>query len=244
LAFDSAADTVYDDGWQNGDNGGYGWGGGWVALFSPYNFIASSTTNGSGDPGDDGDIDTQGRSWAMYTLNPGPISHEATFAIRPFDGGLTLGQQFVIDIDTGPSGGFGSGFVSVALRDSGTNQRFVLTGSAGGYFLQGGSTGIGFTDQGLHIVFTLTGADTYNVTFYSVGSDGPTGLPLSFNGSLGGPAGGGLVDVYLSAFDTGPDAANWQFFNSIAIIPEPSTMLLVCTALPIALLLRRRREGR
>ena len=26
LAIDSAADTVYDDGWQNGDNGGSGWG--------------------------------------------------------------------------------------------------------------------------------------------------------------------------------------------------------------------------
>jgi hypothetical protein len=115
-----------------------------------------------------------------------------------------------------------------------------LHGSAGGYFLQGGSTGIGFTDQGLHIVFTLTGADTYNVTFHGVGSDGPTGLPLSLNGPLG--PGGALVDVFISAFDTGPDAANWQFFNSMAIIPEPSTFALTIIALAGLLGLVHRRR--
>jgi hypothetical protein len=242
LAFDSAADSVYDDGWQNGDNGGYGWGGGWVALFSPYNFIGSSTTNGVGDPGLDGDINTQGRSWGMYTLDPGSISHEATFAIRPFDGALTLGQQFAIDIDTGPSGGFGNGFAGFSLRDSETNERFVLTISAGGVFIQGASTGISFTDQGFHIVFTLTGSDTYSVSLYGVGGDAPIGLPMSFSGPLGDPSGAGLASVKLFTVDTGPDPVNWQFFNSIAIIPEASTFTLLAFSLPLLVPLFRRRS--
>jgi hypothetical protein len=240
LASDSAADVAYDDGWQPGDNGGSGWGGGW-SLFSGVGsaFIGSSTTNGIGDPGSDGDIDTQGRSWGLFTGNPSQNAHSVASAVRPFNGALSLGQQFVIDVDPGPSGGFGSGYSGFSLRDDQTNERFRLTFSFGLVFIQDVNTGISSTDQGFHVVFTLTGTDSYNVTLYSVGTDGPSGLPVSFSGSLFVPNGTGIVDVKLFAVDTGPNPVNWQFFNSMAIIPEPTTFALVAIGVLAALSFRR-----
>lgn len=231
LAFDSAADSAYDSGWNNGSNGGFGWGGGWQFFAASGSlFLGSSTANGIGDPGNDGDIDTEGRSWGMSTELP--ISdHNGATAIRPFVGTLSLGQQFMIDIDPGPSGGFGSGYSGFALRDDQTNERFRLTFSFGAVLIQDVNTGISSTDQGFHLVFTLAGIDTYNVTLYGVGTDGPSGLPMSFSGSLFVPNGTGLVDVRLFAVDTGPDAENWQLFNSMAIIPEPSTFALAMIGL-------------
>jgi hypothetical protein len=148
-----------------------------------------------------------------------------------------------MDIDSGPSGGFGSGYSGFALLDSTGNAPFVLQVSGGGLFIQGGSTGVSFSDQGFHVVFTLTAADAFNVTISGVGSDGSSGLPVSVNGPLGPASGGGLVGVMLFAVDTGPDVVNWQFFNSMAIIPEPSSLVLVAFS-TLALFLTRRRQQR
>jgi hypothetical protein len=242
FASDTAANSAYDDGWQTGDNGGIGWGGGWELFPGGGHFVASSTTNGIGDPGLDGDIDTQGRSWGMLTGLPTSNNHSANYAIRPFDGTLSLDQQFVIDVDPGPSGGFGSGYSGFALRDSGTNERFRFYVSFGAVFIQDTNIGVSSTDQGFHVVFTLTGTDSYSVSTYGVGSDGPSGLPVTLSGSLFVPNGTALMDVKLFAVDTGPDVVNWQFFNSMAIIPEPSTFALVAMGVA-ALTLRRRKNS-
>ena len=238
-AFDSAANSVYDSGWQTGQNGGVGFGA-W-SISADYAFIASSTTNGVGDPGADGDIDTAGRAWGLATQLPAFNNHSASFAARSFDGALTLGQQFVIDIDTISSGSPVAGF---DLLDGNGNAPFDLMISGGGIFVQGGSVGVSPSDQGFHIVFTLTGASSFNVMISGIGNDPPSGLPVSINGSLGAVSGAGLVGVSFFAVDTGPDTANWNFFNSMAIIPEPSTLALLASALALLIPTFRMRRRR
>src|SRR6476659_11148969 len=53
LAYDSAVDVVYDNGWQAGDNGGFG--------FGPWNFDGTFTNNPIGGP----DLPDQGNQQAM-----------------------------------------------------------------------------------------------------------------------------------------------------------------------------------
>src|SRR4051812_12190078 len=79
LATDNAADAVYNPNWDNGDNGGTGWGGGWTLSTSNGNpsnaghFMGSSTSNADnsdngnvGGVASDGDINTSGTAWGMY----------------------------------------------------------------------------------------------------------------------------------------------------------------------------------
>jgi len=78
-AFDSAANPTYNTqpdgttGWVTGSNGGHGFGP-WQAFNVPSGFpfgglVASSTTNGTGDLDNDGDINTprnaSGRAWGL-----------------------------------------------------------------------------------------------------------------------------------------------------------------------------------
>ena len=79
VAFDSAADPAYNpqpgvtSGWTDGTAGGYGWGGPWHRFvpvpFATIGFLGSSTTNGTGDLDNDGDINTPrnagGRAWGL-----------------------------------------------------------------------------------------------------------------------------------------------------------------------------------
>jgi hypothetical protein len=237
LAFDSAADPVYNDGWQAGDNGGSGFGA-WQ-LFAEYAFLATSTTNGVGDPGNDGDIDTAGRAWGLATYTP-VSDHEASFAFRPFDGALSIGQEFVIDIDMGQPA-FASGSMGFDILDVPTGYGFDLVATTTHIFANGVDTGVSYSDQGFHIVFTLTGADTYSLKIYGVGSDGPSGLLSSTSGSLFLPDGAALTGVRLSSLDTGPNSESWNFFNSMAIIPEPTTFVLTAAALITLAALRKRK---
>src|SRR5262245_21918912 len=88
-ALDDASQSVYDDGWQTGDNGGVGWGAGWILKpggFGTQSYLTGdSDANGSAaGPG----IDTPnsgGRSWGIRASNSPESQGDAT---RAFNGTL------------------------------------------------------------------------------------------------------------------------------------------------------------
>src|ERR1043166_4251580 len=80
---DDASSSAYSGGWTNGSNGGttfQAW------SLTPTNsgsgqgfFVGSSTGNGGGDSGNDGDINVSSKAWGFYSNNG-----VTTEAIRKF----------------------------------------------------------------------------------------------------------------------------------------------------------------
>src|SRR5262249_795740 len=109
-AFDSQADPVYSS-WDPGDNGGTGWGGGGTfrgqanLILTTTDarhgwFVSSSTNNDNpGDSNGDGDINSAstGKAWGLYSNT----TTNDIYAIRPFDGALSVGQTVKFDMDNG-----------------------------------------------------------------------------------------------------------------------------------------------
>lgn len=244
IASDNAADTVYNPDWDNGDNGGSGWGGGWVLSTSNGNpsnaghFVFDSTANADGaDNGNvggasgDGDINTSSKAWGLYG-NSGQTSN----AVRPFSGSLNVGQGFNIDMDNGYlDGGATVGF---GLQDSSGNNRLEVffAGGNANYTVFGSAAQdslIGYTDEGLDIDFLLTGTDSYSVKLTR--KDGTTN---TLTGTLGGTSGSGVSQVRLFNFNAGGAGSNNLYFNSIAVTPEPASLGVLALA-GIAMLRRR-----
>ncbi len=223
IASDDASDAAYNDGWGTGDNGGTG-------------FQAWSTINNAMDPTGYGggfiatgntDIGTGVSNKAFGVFgNDGGVGQ----AIRPFNGSLTVGQSFSIsmdngNIDTGGTVGFG-------LQNSSSENRleFYFVGGQTTYKVNGSSevdSGVGFTSSGLNLVFTLTGADSYSFTING-------GTPIT--GSMGGTTGTGIDRLRLFNANGGADV----FFNSMSIVPEPSSLaMLLIGTLGLGILRRR-----
>ena len=240
LAADNASDPVYDDGIQDNDNGGTGFLGFDVNPNPNTNgagaFVGNSTLNGASPSGG---INVDNEAFGLYA-NTGSTSE----AIRPFDGSLSVGQTFSVDFDTGFVNPGAS--VGVQLRTAGGANRFAFTFVGGGatYLVTDSgvqTTTVPFTDDGLNLSFTLTGADTYSFTVDSNDQTAPTSQTLT--GTLAGT--GGIDQVRVFNTNAGNLGANDLFFNSLAVtggvtaVPEPLTAL-GGTALIGLVVLRRR----
>jgi len=209
---DNAGNSAYSDGWQNGDNGGSGFGA-W-ALTSTANsgfFIGNSANNGTG--GNSGNINTSGNSWGLFA-NSGGLAG----AVRPFSAGnLAVGQQFLIRMDNGniQSGGT----VGFGLQNSSGNNRFefFFVGGGSSYTINIGgvstSTGIPFTANGLTLVFTQESANGFSLDVTPSG-----GSTSHFTGTM---AASDISRVRLFNSNAGNNAPNDAFFNSIEVVPEP-----------------------
>ncbi|MCS7049213.1 MAG: PEP-CTERM sorting domain-containing protein [Verrucomicrobiae bacterium] len=237
LASDVASDIAYDDGWATGDNGGTGFGPWTLNTFGSGgvagHFIGNSSNNAGGSSGN---INTAGESFGLFA-EPGMVSE----AIRPFTGALTVGQIFLIDFDNGWIQDGGT--VGLGLQNNASQNRieFFFIGGQTTYKIQTGATqtdsGVGFTGDGLRLEFTLTGADTMKLVIKNTG--GST-LATFSNLALGGNAGSGIDRVRLFNASAGPGSNHDAFYNSLRIIPEPTTALLVGLGVMGAMLLRRR----
>lgn len=236
-AVDTTSDPAYAGGWANGSNGGTGFQP-WI-LNPPVNgssgfFVFNSNNNGTNTgPGINTPTDV---AWGTY----GNSGNNAV-ATRPFNAALTVGQTFgaSIDngfIDTGSSVGF-------QLADSAGTPRFAFqfTGGQTNYQIVAGSnidTGLAFTDGGLRTALDLTGPDTFQFTVTRL-ADGQT---FQTTGTLGGTS-GAAVDRFI-AFNNnaGFNSTNDAYFNSISIapVPEPTTVLLICGMATSAYAVRRR----
>jgi len=268
-AFDSAADPAYNARpgqtpglWYELSNGGYGFGPWLPGSGNPdptnsVGFVGSSTTNGTGDMDNDGDINTprnaSGRAWGMLATPASDQGIEGTpSASRLFNGPLSVGQTFRIDMDNGViadpvlSGGrHGPGSIGWSLRGGGEEFGLEATGDSPHYFLLGGSTeldsGIPLTYEGLHCEFTLlqpllpfAGGWIMKVTSLSPGAQSYTFT----GGRVGAP-----IELVVGDSGGGLDPANAVYFNNISVgdVPEPGAVGVVGAG--AALLLRRRRRA-
>ena len=97
IAFDSANDSAYEDGWQESDNGGYGFGSwimnDWAQVQENYFSIGSSTNNGGWFSTNN--IDTVNKSFQLMNLNQ-TNAYIETF--RYLDDPLQAGQRFSFDM--------------------------------------------------------------------------------------------------------------------------------------------------
>ncbi len=261
-ADDNASSYAYNPGWNNGSNGGFGFGA-WVLSANGGNhFIWDSTKNGDaldngivGGVAGDGDINTTlgpspdiapyppanvtvPRSWGMW--NGGGV----TDAIRPFTGGpLGLGQHFQVDFDNGFLGTGAT--VGIGLYNAANQPLWEVYFVGGGAFyvnndLAGPApTAVPYGDEGLHVDFMLTGPVAYTMTLTR--RDGNT---QTINGSLINP-GGANPDRNIAefrAFDVSNvnDDPHHFYINSLAV-PEPSSWMLAVIGLVGALMIRRRK---
>jgi len=239
-AFDSAADVVYNDGWQTSDNGGFGFGPWTLSLNYPGDFgvhghfVGNSTNNGDGDTNNDGDIDINPtaalRSWGMYSNAGQPFA--TAKAHRPFTGTLNVGQTVRVAIDNGYVESNPTGQVSFTLDNTAGQDvfRFGFAGGQTNYLVSGvnivGSTP-GFTDEGLIVDFTLTDPDSYSLSIDSLATG--VGVDNVVTGDMPPTALLGIGRVTLESYQAGVGSSFDAYFNSIQIsgIPEPTALTLL-----------------
>jgi hypothetical protein len=237
---DNAADPAYNSGWVTGTNGGMGFAA-WSLLpvGSPPQFsyfVGSSASNGATPPS--GNTDTAGKSWGLANA----IADGCEASRKLTGGSLAVGQHVIVDMDNGAAGGL----VEFALR-SGNNERFtwLVDGTNTGTYLFMNqqsptlvtevNTAIPLTANGLHLDFSLTGADTFAVEATPAG-----GSIHHFTGMLEGVAGSGIDTVEFLNYDAGSSPAHDLFFNNLAVTPEPAASGMLVLA---PLLLVRPRRG-
>ncbi|ARU41093.1 hypothetical protein CCB80_08045 [Armatimonadetes bacterium Uphvl-Ar1] len=235
VAQDNASDAVYNDGWQTGDNGGFGFNA-WNLTASTANasnagrFIGSSLGNAGGDGPQN--IDTSGEAWGLYA-NGG----NSSTAIRTFSVPVEVGNVYSFNLDNGfidngasiTAGFYTAGNISVGAVD--------FIGGNPNYFIKDGATnvnsGVGFTGKGLTYTMTVTSATTYAATLTRLDGGGT----FTHNGTFSG-----VIDKF-QVFNTNAGGGGDRnlYVNSLAIdaVPEPATMLVL--GLGAALAARRRK---
>ena len=244
LASDNAGNAVYSGGWNNGMNGGYGFGS-WtqqvdagVAYFYVNSYSSNPATVAPG-------IDTSGVSWGLSAANN---SSAAAFAVRPFTGGsLSIGQTFEISLQNGYVDGGAVGFdlrTGDSMSDYNSGERLSLYYSGGWHIYDGNGNPslLSYDTGGFTVDFTLTSANTYSLTMTNLDPNaGANNRSITVTGTLTGAVDSGIDSVALYSQQNTADSYHNMYFNSLSIIPEPATGALVGVSLLGLLLMRRRK---
>jgi len=228
FAADYATASAYADGWQAGDNGGYG--------FTPWSFSVTGGTPPQWTMNSSSAYNQLGTAWAVYSAS----GAEVVKATRGFSAPLQPGQTVSITFDN-PSGalmdyhGFAVGLLSGGVERVSVWRYaypWYWEGAGGnpyGQWQAGASSALttlteAQTSQGVNLDITLTDPSTYALTMT------PFGHPeLAY--SLAGPlAGSGGIDQLQFSFWGIPHLADGSgdfFISGMAIVPEPSTLALL-----------------
>ena len=185
---------------------GSGWGaGGWsINDGNGGHFIGASTGNG-GSP-------SIGTAWGLW--NNGGTTTEAS---RPFNGSMAIGQTFTIDMDNGGVDNSG-GAVGFGLRNAANQNRleFYFRQGQANYKLSAGAgevdTGLGWSQGGLRVAFTLTGADSFALTITRLENN----QTAYFTGTLAGNAASAITYLRIFNYNAGSGGGRDAFFNNIA----------------------------
>jgi hypothetical protein len=224
IAFDTASDPVYNNGWQAGDNGGSGWGA-WnfdgTYNTAPPNQQAIDNGLKAGGTGS-APFNDIGQSWTLF--NPlGPIpgpepppdqGTDISQAGRAIPGNLQIGQTVRVVVDNPTQRNFFRGY-TVRFNQGGGNTVYAgvpqsrLAVGTFEYFTNGQwfATGTGGnptltdmdTDSGMQIDFTLTGTNTFALKMTPL--DNP-GSAFSKTGTLDGTAGAPIDWVEFELYNT------------------------------------------
>jgi hypothetical protein len=200
-------------------------------------FVASSTNNDASTSTTN--INTSaGTSWGAYA-NSGTIAA----AVRPLTGTLDVKQGVRASFDNGSI--ISGNSVGIGLRSGTSNiiEVFFTGGQANYSILIPGNptfdTGIGFTRGGLDVTFSVTTASSMSVAI----TRKQTGVTSTFNFTV--PNASTVDNIRLfngnarGATSNTPAGDYDAYFNSIAVIPEPTTLAGLAAA---GLLALRRRK--
>jgi hypothetical protein len=197
---------------------GVGWGTGNAWTFTPTNcsgpndgyYIGDSSADGSNSP-------AIGTAYGLYAANGNSAE-----AVRSFTN-LTAGQSVVIDYQNPRD---------MATNAPGTQPQFALRDSSGvarfQFYFNGGDnnytindsvisdSGIGYTSGGLHLVFTLVTADTYNLQVTRLAN---TNSFTYVGRTLGGTPGNALSQMRFFYRNSGGGMTAFQdfFFNVLSV---------------------------
>ncbi len=173
------------------------------------NFIGSAAANGDGDNNNDGDINTT-NAFGLYA-NSGGVANMS----RPFTNPLIAGEQFSVDYDNGYIDNGST--VGIGLQNtSGENLlEFYFVGGQSEYKLNAGSgetgTGIGYTDEGLSLSFTLISDGVVSVQITNLANSAVTSITQNLSNPAGGQeiaqlrffnanaGGGGNYDAFINS---------------------------------------------
>jgi hypothetical protein len=232
-AGDNAGNAPYANGWQAGDNGGFGFGP-WTLAFSG---DASALIHSGAAFIDNGPLagDSLGQPTFALTTSARPSFFDTSEAVRTLNSTFAVGQTFSIDVDgsaldpAAPAFSIGN---TVQLLNSAGEERF-------GLFTNNGFNGDNWTATGaantgvaaanpFHLEFTLVTPETYNMVMRPVGGGAP--LFSQTGATLGGPAGTPIDRIRISNYGTGSSANGSMelFFDNLQIIvPEPASFVLL-----------------
>ncbi len=199
---DAASNVTYTSGgnWQNGQNGGTGWGGGWQLTggSSAGHFLAG--------PGV-ANLVIGSRAWGMWANNGG-----LSAAVRPLAGQLHVGDVLRLKFQNNQIEFAASTGIGLQNRFGQNLLEFLFIGGDTNYVFNDAvinrPTGIPWTDQGLNLEFELTSPTAYRLTVNSLTVTGQLAVTSesvidrfrTWNYATGPVQGGEAYNVYLTDF--------------------------------------------
>lgn len=162
-AWDHASNTVYASGWATGQNGGAGWGDGWI--------LTATTNAGHFRTSGSAQLDSASHGWGLWA-NSGGLSE----AVRPFAARLHEGDTVRIGFEHGFIDDDHSVGVAIENRFGQSLVEFLFIGGGTNYLINDSvmarPTGLPWTNQGFELAFSKREGTDYAL---QIGSDEWTG---------------------------------------------------------------------
>lgn len=250
-AHDDASSSAYADGWDDGDNGGVGFGP-WALSFDGDAGVLHPIYNADPhfiDGVGVGPLGANQLGSPSFGLTTDGSTGSSVEASRSFLEPWKVGQRFSVEVDGSALEGdarIGNLFELVGADGIARYSLRTNLGSADDHWIANGFDTEIPAGEAFRLSLTLTGTDSYSGSVHALG--GGVGL-FAFNAPLIGTAGQAVTGLRVRSFGTGSsaDGARELFFDNLSLsrvdVPEPSGVLLALGSLAPALARRSRRAG-
>lgn len=234
IAYDDASDAAYSGGFSDSSNGGYG--------FSAWTIVANQGSGfaGSfiGDPASGGISGMSSSSFGLYANPTG--SGASVDAIRSFSSALSAGQTFSFDwgVNWDSDGTGNKGFSLYSGGAGGTELVNINMGGTGLITINGNDMFLNYGTAAMTLNFEVVDANTLRV--YGIGRDGSESYDNNFD--ITGLA-ADTFKFYAEGLSNGDGDNRQPYFNNLAVVPEPSTIVLGLVGV-VGLIAARRRMAK